>query len=104
MNAKGRAALASAVMLVTLFVGYGRCHYVSESSDKPVNAADLDPDWKSTKARTRAKPSRLPQVTAPYGLTNASRLDPIPQNVETRLIIPSSTCLPRRGEPEGNCL
>jgi hypothetical protein len=104
MNAKGGAALASAVMLVTLFVGYGRYHYVSEPSDKPVNVAVLDPDWKSTKAHTRAKPSRLPQVTAPYGLTNASRLDPIPQNVETRLIIPSHTCPARRGEPEGNCL
>jgi hypothetical protein len=103
VNQPARALLASTVFLTTLFVGYGRYHYTPEPPTSLVNAAVLDPDWKSTKAHTRAKPSRLPQVTAPYGLTNASRLDPIPQNVETRLIIPSSTCPPRRGEPEAYC-
>ena len=104
MNAKGRAALASAVMLATLFAGSARHIYSLQPGfgDGFEARWPQDNDFKGTcpfascstvKAPPpkRVYPARLPMAW-------------IAEKIETRLIIPSSTCPPRRGEPEGNCL
>ena len=105
MNKPSRAALASGVMLVTLFAGSSR--YIRSIQPGFDKETSFDTRWPQDKAFQAKCPfASCSTVKAPP--PKRVYASPLPmvwiaEKIETRLIIPSSTCPPRKGET-GSCV
>ena len=107
MNKPARTALACAVMLATLFAGSIKGIRGFQPDLFASQDGSFETRWpKSFKDRWPPQKSRFKPRTAPIpGMIHHARLPMvlIVEKEQPRLIIPSSTCPPRKGET-GSCV